>query len=136
MPLLLFACLGLVASQISGVHMHVDSHGYAGSPAGTHVHSTALDHGHSSLLEHGDAPDHRHSGDPDHEGDRDVITDLGVGASKLLIFFASFGLLLIVVLRRDAKVRLPVRVPSRKTRRIRWRPPLRAPPFVSHSLSH
>jgi hypothetical protein len=130
-PLLIVACAGLVASQMTGMHMHVDDHGYAGAPEGTHVHSTALRIGDHALHDHADSLTHHDRGDPDHEGDRDIsITDLGTAASKLLIFIACFGLLVLAPIA-GSEVRIPIRIAPRQSRRLRWRPPLRGPPTFS-----
>jgi hypothetical protein len=134
---LVLACLGLTATQMSGLHMHVDADGYVGVPEGTHVHRTAVHPHDGAPVDHAHELAHDHPGDPDHEGDRDVsVIELGAGASKLLIFFAWLGLGLVIVSRAGSKIRIPAVVPPPKTRRDRWRPPLRAPPLFSHSLSH
>lgn len=132
-PLLIFACLGLLASQLSGLHMHVDAHGYVGKLEGTHVHGTAVQARDRALADHADDMGHdHHIGDQDHEGDRDVsVVELGAGTAKILIFFAWLGLGLVIVLRRAGSVRIGAVVPRPKTRRDRWRPLLRAPPLSS-----
>jgi len=136
-PLLVLACLGLLATQMSGLHMHVDADGYVGIPEGTHVHRTAVHPHDGAPVGHAHGVAHDHPGDPDHERERDVtVIELGAGASKLLIFFAWLGLGLVIVLRAGSKIRMPAVVPPPTTRRDRWRPPLRAPPSFSHSLSH
>ena len=33
------ACVSLLASQLSGLHMHVNADGYAGTPQGTHTNT-------------------------------------------------------------------------------------------------
>jgi hypothetical protein len=128
--LLAFVCVGLVASQVSGLHMHVGSHGYVGVPEGTHVHGWSLASDHDS--HRADDTDDGHVGDTDYEGKRDVsVIELGAGASKVLIFFAWLAVGLVIPLRLGGSIRIPLAVPLPKTRRVRWRPPLRAPPLLS-----
>ena len=128
--LLALICLGLAASQVSGLHMHVGAHGYVGGPEGPHLHGSAIGSDHDSRHDH-DA-DGGHLGDTDHEGKRDVsVIELGAGASKVLIFFAALALGVVIALRPGGKIRIPTAVPLPRTRRVRWRPPLRAPPLFS-----
>ena len=147
LSLSLVACVCFVAAQVGGFHMHVDAHGNAGVPSGTHMHSTALDrhhhdvsgghthghdpHGHaSSNHEHG--PDLHDRGDPDHDGDRDVASgDLGAIAAKILILGAVLGSSLPIARAAHARIRAPRAITPSKTRRVRWRPPLRGPPSFS-----
>jgi hypothetical protein len=105
-PVLILASLSLLGMQLSGLHMHVDAHGYSGAPQGTHVHGerffkdhhathsapkhdeqSAAGHEHtgSSLdhrdgiapLQHGDP--HEHAGNPgDHEHDYGGDTDISI----------------------------------------------------------
>lgn len=132
-PLLVLTCLGLLVSQLSGLHMHVDMEGYAGPPQFTHVHQTGAPASDLPLGENAADIDHDHPSDPGHEGERDIsIMELGgAGVSKVLIFFAWFCLILLVIPERDGRIPLPTTTPRTKTRRERWRPPLRAPPLLS-----
>lgn len=145
LPLSLVACFCFVAAQVGGFHMHVDAHGNAGVPSGTHIHGTdrhhhdasvGHTHGHephghaSSNHEHG--PEQRDRGDPDHDGDRDVASaDLGAIAAKVLILGAALGSSLPIARAAHARIRAPRVITPRKTRRVRWRPPLRGPPSFS-----
>jgi hypothetical protein len=109
----LIACVALIGAQLSGVHVHVDAHGFDGA-----VQST---------LEH-----HHDDGD-DHHGDVDVqVLDLGLSAAKavFLLFAVSLTLFLLPPSRSPVLVEYAIQLPLR--RRLRWRPPLRAPP---HSIS-
>jgi hypothetical protein len=108
--LALIAVLSLLGLQLSGLHMHVDDHGYSGAPHGTHVHEGSTD-------------------PHDHEHETDVtIVELGTIASKHFLFLiaVSFSLMtLFSVSRRLAPIHEP---PIVAGRRVRWRPLLRAPP--------
>jgi hypothetical protein len=105
------ACLALVGAQLSGVHAHIDEHGHGFDGAV----QTTLDHHH----DHGD----------DHDGDVDVdVVDLGLAAAKavFLILAVALTLFLLSPERGYARIEYDIRLPLR--RRLRWRPPLRAPP--------
>ena len=112
--LFLIACLALLGAQLSGVHAHVDSHGgFDGVVQSTHEN-------------------HHDDGD-DHDGDIDVdVVDLSISAAKVvfLLFAVSLTLFLLSPARSPVRVEHEIRLPLR--RRLRWRPPLRAPP---HSIS-
>jgi len=106
---LFMACLALIGAQLSGLHAHVDSDGFDSPVQSTHER-------------------HHHDGD-DHDGDIDIqVVDLGVSAAKavFLLFAVSLTLLLLPPARGPAPVGHETRLPMR--RRLRWRPPLRAPP--------
>jgi hypothetical protein len=108
--LLLIACCALIGSQLSGVHAHVDDHGFAGAVQSTHGHHH----------DHGD----------EHDGDADVqVLDLGMSAAKavFLLFALAVTLFLLPAVRGPVRFEHEIRLPLR--RRLRWRPPLRAPPF-------
>jgi hypothetical protein len=114
---LLAACVGLLSAQWSGVHTHVNAEGFHGAAQGMHNH-------------HHDGHDHdgQGHGDDDHDGDIDVrVVDYGL-ASKLIFLFLAIGLPLFVLapVRSAAPLHSVVLQPPR--RRMRWRPPLRAPP--------
>ena len=107
--IVLLSFVALFGAQLVGVHAHIDSHGFAGPV------QSALGH-------------HHDDGD-EHHGDVDVrVSDLGIGTSKMafLVFAVTLTLFLLVPSRSPLtfvrKARLPV------SRRLRWRPPLRAPP--------
>ena len=111
LTVVLLVYLSLLGAQFSGLHMHVDAHGYSGSPHASHSHS-------------GGADPH------DHEHETDVsVLDLGMLASKHLVFLiaVAFSILLALELRRHIAPR-HVRLLS-SGRKVRLRPPLRAPPL-------
>jgi hypothetical protein len=136
LPLTVVACAALLGSQLGGLHTHVDAYGFDGVPSGMHVHRTAVSAHESLLGHHANDPQLPRPGDPDHDGDHDVLIKLFVGAAKLLILVALFGLGLVMVLQQTGRVRLSLNAPPPKPHRDRWRPPLRAPPLVSLTLSH
>lgn len=110
LPLVVAVAVSLLAAQLSGLHMHVDAHGYAGSPHATHVHKSG-------------------AGTHDHGKETDVkAIDLGTVGSKHLFFLVAVVLtmtLLSSVVRRLTPIVARRMSPGR---RLRWRPPLRAPP--------
>jgi hypothetical protein len=108
--LLLIACCAFIGTQLSGVHAHVDDHGFDGAVQSTH--------------------DHHHDHGDEHDGDVDVqVLDLGITAAKavFLLFAVSPTLFLLSPVRGPVRFDYEIRLPLR--RRLRWRPPLRAPPF-------
>jgi hypothetical protein len=152
---LFFACLSLLGVQVSGLHVHAGAGGLDSALHGTHVHgvvapdrspSAAVEpayhagahHGHEHAggdYGHGHAGGHDSHGHAaghhghDHAGDRDVsIVELGSGLSKLLVILIGFGGGLIFVVQvAHGRQSVPLVTPP-KSRRERWRPPLRAPP--------
>ena len=106
----LIAILSLLGLQLSGLHMHVDDHGYSGAPHGTHVHEGGTD-------------------PHDHEHETDVtIVELGTIASKHFLFLIAVGLSLVTLFSVSRRLE-PIHEPIISTwRRVRWRPLLRAPP--------
>ena len=118
--------------------MHVDAHGFAGTPQGTHVHGQDL-HRHESggHLDGIGLDDPEDFGDQDHEGDRDVsVVKLSASASKLVLFAVWLGVALPIVQWRGDKILSRSSRPLPAVRRERWRPPLRGPPQLSTALSH
>ena len=109
-PIVTLACLSLLGLQLSGLHMHVDAHGYSGAPHGTHVHEGGTD-------------------PHDHEHETDVtIVELGTIASKHLLFLIAVGFSLVILFSVSRRL-TPIHEPLIATgRRVRWRPLLRAPP--------
>lgn len=108
--LLLIAICALIGAQLSGVHAHLDDHGFEGAVQSTH--------------------DHHHDHGDEHDGDLDVqVLDLGISAAKavFLVFALGVTLFLLAPNRSPVTFEYEIRVPLR--RRLRWRPPLRAPPF-------
>jgi hypothetical protein len=115
--LVLLGCLSLLGLQLSGLHMHVDSHGYAGAPHGTHVHKRGAD-------------------SHDHEHETDVaVVKLGTIGSKHFLFLIAVGLTLVTIFSVCLRL-APAYAPAPPIgRRPHWRPPQRAPPrplFATH----
>lgn len=137
---MVLACVSLLASQTSGLHMHVDADGYAGTPQGTHVHGqgihrhggeTHANHGDETHADHGAAHEHP-NGDQSHDGDKDVsITELSTATSKLGILPVWMGVSLLIPVTLDEKLSPYSAVPRPVARHEHWRPPLRAPPRLS-----
>ncbi|HEY5623975.1 MAG TPA: hypothetical protein VIV14_09445 [Gammaproteobacteria bacterium] len=125
-PLMLAACLSLVALQMSGLHMHVNADGFAGTPQGTHVHDAHRHDGTPAPHDHG----HDHGAGQGHSSDTDVsIVNYNAGASKLPLDLIALALVLLMFVRPAAKL-APVSVVPRPLERYeRWRPPNRAPPL-------
>ena len=136
------ACLGLLAVQLSGLHMHLNAHGYAGVPVGTHVHHIDGHHHDAGVaFGHIDDEQHRqlrgpsdHDGDTngDHDGDQDIsVVQLAGGVGKLILLFVCMLLGLVVTRDAGTRVAFPRFSFVRARRLLRWRPPLRAPPVFS-----
>lgn len=127
------ACVSLLAVQLSGLHIHVNPHGYAGTPQGTHVHSQVThSHGDDGHADREASHGHEHGGDQNHDGDKDVsVFKLSAGGSKLVILDVGPGLRLLIPLTLGEKISPHLVVPRPVGRHARWRPPLRAPPRFS-----
>jgi len=113
LPWVLVISLSLLGAQLSGLHMHIGDHGYSGAPHATHSHAGGKD-------------------PHDHEHETDVnVLELGTLASKSLLFLLAvpFSLALALELRRHVMPRHSRALSS--GRRVRLRPPLRAPPVRS-----
>jgi hypothetical protein len=109
-------CLALLAVQWSGMHGHVDQHGFHGTVQGTHDH-------------HHDGHD-SDGGDGDHGDDTDIrIVDYGLSASKLPVFILALGLALFLRPPSRGPVIFTTITPLVLRRRARGRPPLRGPPL-------
>lgn len=133
--LLILACLSLLVFQLSGLHMHVhrhvhvDAEGYRGTLQHIHVHRVDVP-GNAALNGQAADLDHDHAGSPLPEGERDIsIVKLSSSAVKVLIYFVGLCLSLLIISKRPGRIAVPAEIPLRKTRRVRWRPPLRAPPL-------
>jgi hypothetical protein len=108
----LLVYLSLLGAQFSGLHMHVDAHGYSGSPHASHSHAG------------GGADPHDH----EHETDVNVL-DLGTIASKHLLFALAVAFSILLFLEPCRHV-MPRHVRALSSgRKVRLRPPLRAPPL-------
>ena len=122
--LMLIACLSLIALQTSGLHMHVNSDGFAGTPQGTHVHDA---HHHDAATA---AHEHEHTGGQGHTSDSDVsIVNYNTGVSKLPLDLIALALVLMMFLSPAAKIAPVTTVLRPRERYERWRPPNRAPPL-------
>jgi hypothetical protein len=151
------ACLSLVALQMSGLHMHVNTSGNAGLSEVAHAHGQVLhehdagphlagfpfvdEHATDSKIAHHHAVEdtaaHEHDGGQNHAGDLDVsIVKFGTGISKLLLDLISLALILLMVVAPADSLARSTAVPRLIGRHERWRPPLRAPPRFSFSPSH
>ena len=118
--LILLVSLSLLGLQLSGLHMHVDDHGYSGAAHGTHVHDAAGAHDHNAPV---DPHDHSH--------DTDVaVFELGAIAAKHLVFLIAASVALFALVRVALRLVPAVEPRVASRRRQRWRPPLRAPPAV------
>jgi hypothetical protein len=110
--LLLIACCAFIGTQLSGVHAHLNDHGFDGAVQSTHDHRHHHDHG------------------DNHDGDVDVqVLDLGMTAAKAVFVLLALGLTLFLLAPVRGAVRFEYEIRSPLRRRLRWRPPLRAPPF-------
>ena len=130
----LIACFCLLGFQMSGLHTHVDEHGYDGLPKGIHLHDFS---GHGEAVEHDALDDQNHLDDHDYTADKDVfIFDLALGASKVLDFSILVGFSLFIATKSIYKYSsfYLYSYPDRH-REHRW-PQLRAPPPFSRLLSH
>ena len=115
LPIVVLIGLSLLGAQLSGLHMHVGDHGYSGAPHATHSHAGGSD-------------------PHDHEHETDVnVLELGTIASKHLLFLLAIGLSIFLLLEpRQHVVPRHDRALSHG-RRVRLRPPLRAPPISALS---
>ena len=129
-------CLCLLTLQLSGLHMHVDGHGYVGVPEPAHLHSRSLldrhdvEHSHAAGADHSEHADGAHAHDETYEGARDVsLFDLSLSGAKVPWALLAMVFLFVVAPLAGAFSRTDFvcRVPS--GRHARWRPPLRAPPI-------
>lgn len=107
--------------QLTGLHLHVDAHG---QEVGLHVahlhHAVPEDHSH-----------HNASKIHDHNVEIDVslLEQLSASWSKLLPFLLVLVIVLAAAAWTSQRVRsLPERTGTVR-HRLRWRPPLRAPPI-------
>ena len=131
--MLVLACVSLLAVQLGGLHMHVDADGNVGGPRGVHLHTQLLhSHGEDAHVHHHGTLDHEHPGEQEHAGDNDIsVTEMRGGKSALA--FPHLNLLQgLLVYRAEVTQVRPVNTETPpKTRKSRWRPPLRAPPTIS-----
>lgn len=132
-PVMVTACVSLLAVQLGGLHMHVDADGNVGGPRGVHLHAQVLhSHGNNTHVHRPGTPEHEHPGEGEHAGDNDIsVAEMRGGKSTLADFDLNLHQGLLIDLVRIEQVR-PARLePRPATRKSRWRPPLRAPPYSS-----
>lgn len=107
--LYLLLALGLLFTQVSGLHMHADDEG-ARALHGTHFHDAGIERA-------------------DHEGDTDVsLFELGSSWLKVFACLVAFAFVLFDVVGSIER-RVPIAVVAFCRDRVGWRPPLRAPPL-------
>ena len=125
-------CVSLLAVQLGGLHMHVDADGHVGDPRGVHLHAQGLhSHGDDTHVHRPDTPEHEHPGEREHAGDNDIsVAEMRGGKSTLADLDLNLHQGLLIDMVRVEQVR-PARLePRAATRKSRWRPPLRAPPYA------
>ena len=127
------ACVSLLAVQLGGLHVHVDSAGNVGSVKGVDLHVPLLhSHGDYTHVHLPGTPHHEHPGDSEHAGDNDISVTEMRGANSALAFPDLTLLPGLMIHRIEAAQVRPVHSePLSTIRKSRWRPPLRAPPTIS-----
>ena len=132
-PLLVSACVSLLAVQLGGLHVHVDADGNVGGPRGVHLHAHLLhNHRDEMHVHHPGTPEHGHPGEHEHAGDNEIsVTEMRGGKSTLADVDLNLHQVLLIHQLQVAQVRPAQSEPRPVTRKSRWRPPLRAPPPVS-----
>jgi hypothetical protein len=109
-PLAAIACFCLLAMQLSGLHLHIDTVNKDTGLHGTHTHQVI-------------SSDHDHNAEVDVE----LLEQYSSGVSKLIPLISQV-ILLVTALWIVRQLWSPS-ITSEKARiRLRWRPPLRAPP--------
>lgn len=132
-PVMITACVSLLAVQLGGLHMHVDSAGNVGGVKGIDLHVPFLhSHGDYTHVHLPGTPHHEHSGDPEHAGEN-VISVTEMRGAKSALAVPDLVLLPGPVIHRleVTQVRAVHPKPRSSIRKSRWRPPLRAPPSIS-----
>tara|TARA_R110001599_G_scaffold342884_1_gene565049 strand:- start:6490 stop:6888 length:399 start_codon:yes stop_codon:yes gene_type:complete len=111
--LALFACLCLLALQMSGLHLHIETDNDSANLHGTHLHQ-AENHG------------------QDHSADIDVslVEELRINWTQLIPLILACAILLIAKGWLQQRLWLPLVQFVKLCRRSHWRPPLRAPPTL------
>jgi hypothetical protein len=106
-----FACLCLLAIQLSGIHLHVDIGSEQAESHGTHMHQFS-------------------STDGDHAGDVDVqLLEQFVGQWSKIVAQVCYVFLLIVAAWIFRPTWSPPLRSEKVDPRLHWRPLLRAPPL-------
>lgn len=106
-----FACLCLLALQLSGLHLHVDIGGEQAESHGTHMHQFL-------------SPEDNHSG----EVDVQLLEQL-VGQWSKIVALVSYVFVLILAAWIVRPTWSPPLSSGQSERRLHWRPQLRAPPL-------
>ena len=132
-PVTVTACVGLLAVQLGGLHMHVDSAGNVGGVKGIDLHVPLLhSHGDYTHVHLPGTPHHEHPGDPEHAGDNDIsVTEMRGGKLALAILDLTLLPGLLIQGTEVLQVRSVHSEHRLSIRKSRWRPPLRAPPYIS-----
>ena len=132
-PVMVTACVSLLAVQIGGLHMHVDADGDVGGLRGVHLHAQGLhSHGDDTHVHGPGTPEHEHPGEREHAGDNDIsVAEMRGSKSALADFDLNLHQGLLIDLVRVEQARPALFEPRPATRKSRWRPPLRAPPYAS-----
>lgn len=110
-PLTAIVCLCLLAMQLSGLHLHIDTVNKDTGLHGTHTHQLI-------------------SSDHDHNAEVDVqlLEQYSSSVSKLIPVISQV-ILLVTALWIVGPLWSPSITPEKARIRLRWRPPLRAPPI-------
>lgn len=109
--ILAISVVSILLLQATGLHLHADGV-EVGSLHGEHHHFVGDD-------------------DHDHAGDADVsLFELGVVWAKLLAMLAPILLIFAMPALLSGRAPFSFTPTSRRTRRLRWRPLLRAPPAL------
>ena len=120
-PIVAVACLYLLTTQMSGLHLHVDEDGHDAGIHSVHLHQVGLeDHSHH---EHGDLNNHSA------EVDVSLLEQLSASWSKLIPLLIVCVISVYSGLRLQQSLRTPSSQPGKVRHREHWRPPLRAPPI-------
>lgn len=106
-----FACLCLLALQLSGLHLHVDIGSEQAESHGTHMHQFA-------------SPDDNHSGEVDVQ-----LLEQFVGQWSKIVALVSYVFVLILTALILRPTWLPPLSSEKIDQRLHWRPLLRAPPL-------
>ncbi len=112
--LIAFMCVSLLATQASGLHLHVNVENPDVALHGTHIHDTGADEsGHN------------------HAADIDVLSfETGTGWAKLMPFIVNLFIILLVTLAAQPLVWRTIIDNSPRCHRSCTPPPLRAPPAI------
>lgn len=115
------ASICMLAMQMGGLHRHVDAHG---QEAGLHV----------AHVHHAGPENHTYQADigkHDHSVEIDVwlLEELSTSWSKLVPLLFACAIVLAVAVWTQCRLQAPPIRTGKVRHRLRWRPPLRAPPI-------